>query len=726
MLRSLALCLSPLLALVACSTEAPGPATDLAGAGRSLGSAPPPTRRDAVVDDYSDATGGDLGNSTTVVQVADPYRWLEDQDGAEVAAWTAQQNAATRAVLDAIPQRAALRARLEQLWNYARYDAPEHAGEHWFWRKNDGLQNQSVLYTGNDPAGEGEVLLDPNTLSADGTVALSAVVLDHTGARVAFATSARGSDWREWRVLDVASKTTLPDVLQWSKFSGAAWTHDGKGFFYQRYPAPKDGETYQAENKNPQLCYHVLGTAQPDDRVVYERPDQPEWGFQPTVTDDGRFLVISASTGTDRRNRVLFADLAQDGWPVQPLLMAFDASWAFVGSDGDTFWFQTNHEAPRGRVVAVQRSDAAQRVELVPQQRHVLQGVDFVGGRFVCSYLEDASSSVVLRGRDGQELGAVALPTLGTVSGFTGRPDDAAAYCSFASFTAPPTIYRYDFAAGTLAPFRVPEFAAATTGLVTERVFLQSPDGTRLCMFLVHQQGLRLDGSHPTYLWGYGGFDIPVSPRFRLPELLFCERGGIYAQAVLRGGSEYGEEWHQAGMLRHKQNVFDDFLACAEYLVRNGYTSRSHLAVGGASNGGLLVGAVLTQRPDLFGAAVPEVGVLDMLRYHQFTIGWAWASEYGRSDDPQMFGCLHRYSPLHNITPGRSYPPTLVMTGDHDDRVLPGHSYKFAAALQAAQAGPAPILLRVATDAGHGAGKPVGKLIDEAADRLAFLEFFLR
>ncbi|MGE3173069.1 MAG: prolyl oligopeptidase family protein [Planctomycetota bacterium] len=702
-----------LLLFAACSTGAPTDASRPDAAERPW--QPPPTRMDDVVDDYHGT------------EVRDPYRWLEDQDGADVAAWTARQNAAAREVLDAIPARPELRRRLEEMWNQPRHSAPRRAGQRWFWTRNDGLQNQSVVFVGDDPRGDGEVLLDPNAMSADGTVAVAGFAPDFQGQRVAFATSASGSDWRIWKVLDVSTGAVLPDELHWSKFGGAAWTHDGAGFFYQRYPAPAAGATFEQRNDTPQLCYHRVGTPQDEDQVVYERPDQPEWGYGPEVTYDGRFAVIQVSAGTDRRNRVTYIDLTEDGWPVHTLLMDFDAAWDFVGNDGDAFYFFTDKDAPNGRVVAIDRTDpAAPPRELVPEADHALRGVRLIGDRFVCSYLRDASSELRLFALDGTPAGAIALPTLGTASGMTGDRGDTALHFTFTSFTVPPTVYRYDIAGNDLTALHPPAAAADTDQLATRRVFLQSRDGTRLCMFLVHRKDLRLDGDAPCYLWGYGGFDIPITPGYSVQNLLWALRGGIYAQAVLRGGGEYGEEWHQAGMLGNKQNVFDDFVACAEYLIRNGYTAPEHLGIGGGSNGGLLVGAALTQRPDLFGAAIPEVGVLDMLRYHQFTIGWAWASEYGRSDDPEQFAWLHRYSPLHNVHPGTAYPPTLILTGDHDDRVLPGHSYKFAATLQQAQGGPAPILLRVETDAGHGAGKPVQKRIDEAADRLAFLEWALR
>ena len=671
----------------------------------------PPTRKDSTTE---------VLHGTTI---ADPYRWLEDQDGADVHTWVTAQNAVSRHYLDAVPERAAIRARLQQLWNYPRFGAPDKAGPKWIYSRNDGLQNQSVLWITADLQQDGEVLLDPNQLSPDGTVALAGFEPDEAGRYAAYATSARGSDWREWHVLDLQTKQKLADKLEWSKFSGASWTHDSKGFFYTRYEAPKEGEVYESQNKTPKLCYHVLGEAQASDRVVYERPDQPDWGFNPRVTEDGRFCMISLSVGTDRKNRVAYIDLQQDGMQVEPLLMKFDAGYRFLGNDGDLFYFLTDLDAPKNRIVAIDRkdTDTAKWQTLVPEGKDALQSARLVADRFACLYLQDACHEVLLFGLDGKPQGRIDLPALGAVSGLSGKRTDQQAFYTFSSFLYPPTIYRYDFAQQQSVVFKAPQLDFDPKPYVTERVFPQSKDGTRLCVFLVHKQGIRLDGSHPTYLYGYGGFDIAMTPRFSVSNLVWIERGGVFAYAVLRGGGEYGEQWHQAGMLGRKQNVFDDFIACAQYLQRNGYCTRQKLAIGGGSNGGLLVGACLVQRPDLFGAAIPEVGVLDMLRYHKFTIGWAWASEYGSADDADAFKWLLGYSPLHNVKPGTSYPPTMVMTGDHDDRVLPGHSFKFAAALQEAQAGPAPILLRVETDAGHGAGKPTAKLLDEAADRWAFL-----
>lgn len=702
-------CVAVLAACAGTTDTGPNPAADRPALTALPAFAPPPVGFDATVDDYHGTA------------IADPYRWLEDQDGERTAAFVAAQNAASRAFLDALPERESLRARLTELWEFARGGSPRRFGSHWFWTWQEGLQNQPVWRTAGTPDAAGDLLLDPNQLASDGTVALSGFVPSDDGDLVAFATSANGSDWQEWHVLDTATRQPLADHLRWSKFSTAAWTKDGRGFFYQRYPEPAAGEVYQATNRNPALCYHVLGTEQAADRIVYERPDQPDWGFEAKVTDDGRFLILDVTAGTDRRNGLFCADLEVEGWPVVPLQFAFDASYEFLGNDGDAFWLRTNRDAPLGRIVAMERTRPQELTTLVAEGRDALATAQVVAGRFLCSYVSDACHRLAVHGLDGQHQRDLPLPDLGSVGDVSGRPGDAVAYCTFESFTQPPVVLRLDPVGGAVRELRPSTFAGTTADLVTERRFLQSHDGARLCLFLVHQRDLVLDGSHPTYLYGYGGFDISLLPSFSVPNLVWVERGGIYAHAILRGGGEYGEAWHQAGMRGNKQKVFDDFVACADYLVRNGYTRRDKLGCGGRSNGGLLAGAMVTQQPDRFGAVIPEVGVLDMLRYHRFTIGWAWAPEYGTSDDPEQFAWLKSYSPLHAIVQGRHYPPTLVMTGDHDDRVLPGHSYKFAATLQAAQGGPAPILLRVDTAAGHGSGKPTRKKIDEAADRWAFL-----
>ena len=671
---------------------------------------PPAVAKETTTDDYHGEA------------IADPYRWLEDQDGERTAAFVREQNGAARAWLDALPERDELREQLQERWNFPRTGAPERAGARWFWQHNDGLQNQGVWFVADTPDAAGEVLLDPNTLSSDGTTALAGFRPSHDGSHVAYAVATRGSDWQEWHVLDTAQKRVLPDTLRWAKFTQASWTHDGKGFFYQRFPAPQDGQVYEASNQSPQLCYHELGTEQAADRVVYERPDEPRWLFGTEVTHDGHFLVLTLSEGSSRQNRVAWIDLREAGWPVRALRMNGDARYEFVGNQGDTFWLRTDLEAPRGRLVALDRTQpAAEPTTVIAEAKETLQAVQHCGGKFVCTWLADAAHRLTVHATDGKQAAEITLPALGSVGAVTGDPADQQVFCVFQSFVHAPTVLRHDLAANTTASWRGVESGFDPSGFVTERRYLQSRDGTRLCLFLTHRQGLLQDGSHPTLLYGYGGFAQSMVPTFSVPNLVFVERGGIYAHAVLRGGGEYGEEWHRAGMLGQKQNCFDDFVACAEFLQRNKFTSRAKLAIHGRSNGGLLVGAVLAQRPELFAAAIPEVGVLDMLRYHTFTIGWAWAGEYGRSDDRDAFAWLRAYSPLHNLKAGASYPATLVMTGDHDDRVLPGHSYKFAATLQQAQGGKAPILLRVEPAAGHGAGKPVHKQIDEAVDRLAFL-----
>ncbi len=671
---------------------------------------PPAVATDAVVDDYHGTA------------VPDPYRWLEDQDGERTAAFVAAQNAASRPWLAALPDRDAFATRLRELWNFPRTSAPERFGELWFWSHNDGLAAQPSWFCGPTPAGPGTLLFAPSTLSADGTTAVGGFQPSFDGALVAIATQQSGSDWQEWRVLDVAQRALRPDTLRWAKFSQAAWTHDGRGFFYQRFPAPPAGAVFEAANQNPQLCYHELGTEQSADRVVYERPDEPRWLFRSQVTHCGRFLILTMTAGSSRQQRLAYIDLQDPAWPVQALRMQGDAAWQFVGNDGDTFYLRTDLEAPRGRLVALSRTaPLAPPTTVLAEADTTLQSVHHCGGQFLAVRLVDASHRVTVHRPDGTPSFELELPSLGSLGAVNGRPDDDQVFVTFQSFVQAPTVLRADLGERRTAVHTASQLAFDASPYVTTRQFLQSRDGTRLCLFLVHRRDLLLDGSHPTLLYGYGGFQQVMAPRFSVPNLVFLERGGIYAQAVLRGGGEYGQAWHQAGMQERKQNVFDDFIACAEYLQRNRYTSAPHLAIQGGSNGGLLVGAVLTQRPELFGAAIPEVGVLDMLRYHTFTIGRAWASEYGTSEDPAAFAWLHAYSPLHQVRSGTHYPPTLVMTGDHDDRVLPGHSYKFAAALQTAQGGAAPILLRVETGAGHGAGKPVHKQIEEAADRLAFL-----
>ena len=663
------------------------------------------------------------------VKVADPYRWLEDLDSQQTRDWVAAQNRLTSAYLAAIPEREPIRKRLTELWNYERYTVPIQHGGRYFFTRNDGLQNQNVLYRVDTPGGEPRLVLDPNTLSQDGTIAMTGWSVSEDGKRLAYGHSSGGSDWQEWRVRDVETGRDLPDVLKWVKFSLAAWTHDNKGFFYSRYDEPREGRPLEEANFYQKLYYHRIGTPQSADELVYQRPDSKEMGFIAAVTEDGRYLIIQAWKGTETENGVFYKDLQQPGSKVVELLDRFDAAYGFIGNDGPVFWVQTDLGAPRGRMMAVDLRDPARERwrELIPQGTETLQGVTCLNDTFVALYLKDAHSQVRQFDLTGKPLREVALPGLGSAEGFTGRRRDRETFFSFSSFTAPGTIYRYDLETGKATVFRRPDIKGFDPGQYeTKQVFFPSKDGTRIPMFLTYKKGLKLDGSNPTYLYGYGGFNVSVVPAFSTAHLVWMERGGVYAVANLRGGGEYGEDWHQAGMKLKKQNVFDDFIAASEWLVANGYTSRRKLAIAGYSNGGLLTAACMVQRPDLYGAVIVGVGVLDMLRFNKFTIGWGWTSDYGSPENLEEFKALYAYSPYHNLKPGTAYPPTLITTADHDDRVVPAHSFKFAAAIQRDNAGPHPTLIRIETRAGHGGGKPVSKRIDEAADELSFLFNALR
>jgi prolyl oligopeptidase len=678
---------------------------------------------------YPLAHKGDVVDDYHGTKVADPYRWLEDVDSPETRGWVEAENRVTFAYLEQIPERERIRRRLTELWDYPKYGAPFKKGGRYFFFKNSGLQNQSVLYTQRSLTAEPEVLLDPNTLSSDGTVALSILAFAEDGRTLVYGTSGSGSDWQEFRVRDVATRQDRPDHLKWIKFSSAAWTHDGAGFFYSRYPEPAAGADPLLEvNHNQKVYYHKLGTDQSADRLIYARPDHPDWGFGVEVSADGRYAIYTVWLGTDRRNRVYYQDLGDARRPrleapVVRLLDDFDASYGFVGNTGPTFYFQTDNGAPRGRIVAVdtRHPEGAAWREVVPQASDVLEGSQIVHNTFVIRYLHDAYSQLRLFALDGKPAGNVPLPTLGSIVQVTGEPHDTEMFYAFTSFLYPTTIFRHDFTTGQSSVFKAPEIAFDPSKYETVQVFYHSKDGTRVPLFLTYRKGLKPDGSNPTYLYAYGGFNVNMTPGFSIGVLAWLEMGGVYAQAVLRGGSEYGEEWHQAGMLDRKQNVFDDFIAAAEYLIAAGYTSPPKLAIGGGSNGGLLIGAVLNQRPELFGAALPAVGVMDMLRFHKFTIGWAWVTEYGSADSVGQFPFLYRYSPIHNMKQGAHYPAMLITTADHDDRVVPGHSFKYAATLQATQGGPEPVLIRIETKAGHGAGKPTTKVIEEQTDRWAFL-----
>ncbi|MFS8797007.1 prolyl oligopeptidase family serine peptidase [Synechococcus sp. R70.1] len=653
--------------------------------------------------------------------VPDPYRWLEDLDSERTRAWIEAQNQLTFDYLQRIPARQRLLERLTQLWNYEKYSQPFKEGGRYFYFKNDGLQNQSVLYTQESLEAEARVLLDPNTLSEDGTVALSGIAISRDGRYLAYGLSRSGSDWQEWKVRDIETGEDLPDHLRWIKFSGASWTPDGQGFFYSRYDEPPPGREYESANYFQKLYYHRLGTPQSEDLLIYHRPDQKEWGFAGGVTEDGNYLIISVWRGTDPKNLLFYKDLRDPNLPVVELIREFEAEYSFVGNDGSRFWLLTDLDAPRRRLVAIDLDNPGQVQEVIPEAEETLQGVSLINNQFVAFYLKDAHTQIKTFALDGTYLGEIPLPGLGSASGFGGKRYDTETFYTFTSFTTPPTIYRYDFTTGRSTLFRQPQVDFDPQAYEVQQVFYPSKDGTRIPMFLVHRRGLARTGDHPTLLYGYGGFGISLTPSFSVGLVAWLEMGGVYAQPNLRGGGEYGEAWHQAGTKLNKQKVFDDFIAAAEWLIAHGYTNPSKLAISGGSNGGLLVGACLTQRPDLFAAALPAVGVFDMLRFHKFTIGWAWISEYGSPEDPEEFKALYAYSPLHNLKPGTAYPATLITTADHDDRVVPAHSFKFAAALQAAQGGSQPILIRIDTKAGHGAGKPTTKLIEETADRWAFL-----
>jgi len=692
-------------ALLGCATKSPAPAPV----------APEPLA-------YPQARRGDIVDTFHGVQVADPYRWLETPDSDETRAWIDAENALTQDWLGAIDARPGLRQRLEELWNYEKFGMPRTEGGRTFYTRNDGLQSHSVLYWAQGPQAEPQVLLDPNTLSEDGTVSLGGWSVSEDGRYLAYALSDGGSDWRTVHVRDVETGQDLDDALSWVKFSGLSWAADSSGFYYSRYPAPED--PLEQVNLHQQLWFHPVGASQDQDRLVYERADQPTWGFGGLVTDDGERLIVHVSEGTEELNRIYTQDLTVADAPVVPLLDERDAGYRFVGRIDGELWFLTNLEAPRYRLIRVDPSapSDARITEVVPQGDDVLEDVDLVGGRLVLTWISDAHSRVELRDLDGGPGAELALPGIGSAWGFDGDADAGTVFYGFTGFTDPRSVYSLELATGTSTLWKRPQVDFDPGAYETVQVFYESADGTRVPMFLTHKKGLVLDGENPTLLYGYGGFNISLTPWFSIANLVWMELGGVYAMPNLRGGGEYGADWHEAGTLQQKQNVFDDFIGAAQWLVAQRYTRPERLAIRGGSNGGLLVGACLLQRPDLFGAALPEVGVLDMLRYHLFTIGWAWASDYGTVDDsPEMFQALLDYSPVHNTVPGTAYPSTMIVTADHDDRVVPAHSFKFAAALQHAQAGPEPTLIRIETRAGHGAGKSTEMRLDEAADKWAFL-----
>lgn len=681
----------------------------------------PDTPTDDVVDDYHGE------------RVGDPYRWLEDTETAETSAWIDEQNAVTFAHLETLEARGPIRVRVSELWDYTRYGSasdpvPVQAGARTFYFRNDGLQDQPVLWVEEDGSGEpARMLLDPNTLSADGTVAVTSFDVTRDGRRIAYGLASGGSDWQAIRVRDVDTGTDLDERISWVKFSRPSWTHDGAGFFYARYPRPDPEAELLEINRGQQLYYHRLGTGQGTDQLILQRPDRPEWGFQADVTEDGRYVLIHVWQGSASENRLFYLDLLDPDHPVlegvvpQPLIVEGDASYRFIGNVGSVAYILTDLGAPRRRVVAVDLTNPGREswVTVVPEDPAVLESGRLIGSRLVLAYLRDAASELRVLDLEGRRLREVALPGSGTVAGFWGRADDPRMFVSYASFIQPTTVYRSDVEEGTLRLFGESP-GVPPDDMVTHQVFFTSRDGTRVPMFVTHRRGLVKDGARAVLLYGYGGFNVSLTPFYSVPNRVWLELGGVLAVPNLRGGGEYGEAWHKAGTLERKQNVFDDCIGAAEYLIAEGYTNPDRIAISGASNGGLLVGACMTQRPDLFAVALPAVGVMDMLRFHRFTIGWAWVSDYGSADEPEAFRYLRAYSPLHSLTDGVCYPATLVTTADRDDRVVPGHSFKFVARLQAAQGCRRPVLIRVDRQAGHGAGKPTRKQIDEAADRLAF------
>ncbi len=656
------------------------------------------------------------------VEVADPYRWLEDPDAATTRLWIERQNELTFGYLEEIPERELVTERLSGLWNYERWGVPFEEGGRYFFTRNDGLQDQSVLYVADSLDSTPRALIDPNTFSEDGTVSLAGYSVSDDGRFIAYSRSDGGSDWREVFVRDIETGEDLDDQLEWVKFSGLSWKKDGSGFYYSRYDEPKGEEELQAVNRFQKLFFHELGAPQSEDRLIYHEPDQPDHGFGGSVTDDGDYLIISVWKGTERKNKIYYQDLRSESDEIVKLIDEFEAQWSFVGNDAATFYFFTDLDAPRGRLVAIDTRFPGRDNwrTIVPETEDTLRGVNLVGDQFFASYLSDAHTRVLRHDLDGVLLGEVDLPGIGSAGGFGGERDDTETFYTFTSYTTPGSIYRYDLQKGQSTLWRKPDVDFDSDRYVTRQVFYTSKDGERIPMFITHKKGIELDGQNPTLLYGYGGFNIPLTPSFSVPRSVWMEMGGIYAVANLRGGGEYGKQWHNAGRLKNKQNVFDDFIAAAEWLIDNGYTSTPKLGISGRSNGGLLVGAAMTQRPDLFGACLPGVGVLDMLRFHKFTIGWAWVSDYGSPDDPEMFPYLYEYSPYHNIGEGTCYPPTFIVTADRDDRVVPAHSFKFAAALQHAQACENPVLIRIETRSGHGASN-LSKRIEESADEMAFL-----
>lgn len=665
----------------------------------------PTTAMDSVVDDYHGTA------------VPDPFRWLEDDTSERTGEWVAAQNKATYGYLEQIPYRDKIRDRLEEVWDYVKYGSPFKEGDTYYYFKNDGLQNQYVLYGADSPTDEGVVVLDPNKFSDDGTASLGGMSFDKSGRYLAYFVSEGGSDWRTGYVKDMQTGKLLEDKIQWAKFSGLSW--QGDGFYYSRYPEPEEGDELSAANEYHAVYYHKLGTPQADDKLIYVDKEHPQRNVYAGTTEDERFTMLSNSESTSG-NALSVID--QKTGAKTDLITDFENDYNVVDNEGDQLLLLTNDDAPKNRVVKVDLKNPSKGnwVDFIPESDDPLRGVSIVGGKIFATYMHDASSLVKVFDKEGKYLQDLELPGIGSTGGVRGKKEDEIGFYSFTSFTRPSTIYQLDTKTLESEVFRKPDVDFDSDAYETVQEWYTSKDGTKVPMFITRKKGLEINGERPTLLYGYGGFDIPITPSFSLKRIPLLEHGGLYVVANIRGGGEFGKEWHQAGTKERKQNVFDDFIAAAEYLVDKGYTNSDKLAIEGRSNGGLLVGATMTQRPDLFAVAFPHVGVLDMLRYHEFTIGWAWATDYGRSDDPEAFKYLYAYSPLHNVKEA-AYPATMVATADHDDRVVPAHSFKFTSELQRKHQGDAPVLIRVETSAGHGAGKPTSMQIDENADYLAFM-----
>jgi prolyl oligopeptidase len=677
---------------------------------------------------YPDTKKVDQTDDYHGTKVADPYRWLEDdvRVNKDVAAWVEAQNKVTFGYLEGIAEREAIKKRITDLFNYEKLSAPFKVGGKYFFSRNDGLQNQSVLFVQDALDAPPKLVMDPNTWSKDGTVALAGLAVSDDAKYIAYGTAAAGSDWNTWKVFDLTAGNDLADELKWVKFSGASWSHDNKGFYYSRFPAPKDGAAFQSLNVDMKLYYHKVGTPQSEDVLVYERTDNPKWSVSGEVSEDGKWLIIDIGDGTtSRKARVAYKDLTDPNAKIVELIDNHENKFNFLGNDGATFYFQTDYKAQKYQIVAIdtKNPDKKNWKTIIAEANEPLEGVSLVGNRFICTYLKDAKSLVKVYEVDGKLVREVELPGIGTAGGFGGKRDYTETFYTFSSFATPPSTYRYDIATGKSTLFRQAKVKFDPAEYEVKQVFYPSKDGTKVPMFIAHKKGIKLDGTNPVLLYGYGGFNISLTPGFSVSRLQWMEMGGVFALANLRGGGEYGDAWHRAGTKLQKQNVFDDFIAAAEYLVKEKYTSPKKIGIQGGSNGGLLVGACMTQRPDLYGAALPAVGVMDMLRFQKFTAGRYWVDDYGSSENSSEFNELVKFSPYHKLLANGSkeYPPTMVTTADTDDRVVPGHSFKFAAALQANHKGPNPVLIRIETKAGHGAGKPTAKVIEETADQWAFL-----